>query len=82
MRVVRWTGRRYAAGSERPASLPTLVPHQPDDIPVDPRGFAIQTQKKVVAHYRQLLAISNPTEPERQLIESRLARAEAELAEI
>jgi hypothetical protein len=62
-------GRLYAAGPDRQASspTPTFVPSgkpapQPDEGPVDPRGFAIRTQQKVIAHYRQLLAASKPPE--------------------
>ena len=91
MRAVRWPGWLNAAGPDREA--PGLVPlasagprrHAApaiDDAPADPRGFAIQSQQKVIAHYRRLLAVHTIADLERRSIESRLAKAEAVLAEL
>jgi hypothetical protein len=91
MRAVRWPGWLNAAGPGRddPGLVP-LASAEPrrhavqaiDDAPADPRGFAIRSQQKVIAHYRRLLAVHKIVDLERQSIESRLAKAEAELAEL
>jgi hypothetical protein len=43
------------------------------------RDYLIHAHNKVIAHYHQLLRASSLTEPERQRIQQRLARAETEL---
>jgi hypothetical protein len=91
MRTMRWPGWFNAAGRDRDA--PGLVPLESaepqrhaaerfDDAPVDPRGFAIRNQQKVIAHYRRVLTVHKIADLERHAIESRLAKAEAELAEL
>ena len=42
------------------------------------RDYLIHAHNKVIAHYHELLRASSLTEPERQRIQQRLARAETE----
>jgi len=87
--------RRGSEPDAEPSAEPSLVPSQdgetapavpetaalPDAPPPDPREIAIRGQEKVIAHYRRLLAHTSIPEMERLDLESRLAKAEAALAE-
>jgi hypothetical protein len=53
----------------------------PEEAPLDPREVACRGQEKVIAHYKRLLAHTSIPEMERLDLESRLAKAEAALAE-
>jgi len=67
-------------GAEATAAVQAAAA-QPEEEPVDPREIAIRGQQKVIAHYRRLLAHTSIPEMERLDLESRLAKAEAALAE-
>lgn len=54
---------------------------QPDEPSPDPREVAIRGQEKVIAHFKRLLTHPKLSEMERLDLESRLAKAEAALAE-